>query len=174
MSKNSLPIETERLLIRPFTLEDIAPAYIMNLDPDVNEFTGDGGIVSRAEIERRITEDVLGDYAKYGFGRWAVVWKETGQFIGFVGFKYLSDIDEVDIGYRFMKAYWGKGIATEAGKACLSIGFSDLKLNRIIAWVLPENKASIRVLEKLGFRFEKEVMEDGLFVQQYCLEKGII
>ena len=68
-------LETERLLLRPHTLADVEPSYRMNLDSEVSRFTQDGGVVDRAEIERRIRENVLGDYAKYGFGRLAVVLK---------------------------------------------------------------------------------------------------
>lgn len=160
-------IETDRLIIRPFTEDDIEPSYQLNLDEEVSRYTGDGGVVSRQEIERRIKENVMGDYAKYGYGRLAVEWKENSECIGFTGLKYLDDMDEVDLGYRFKRAYWGKGIATETGKICLEYGFNMLGLKRIIALVLPENVGSVRVLEKLHFEFEKEVMEDGLLARQY-------
>ena len=68
----------------------------MNLDAEVSKYTGDGGVVSKEEIERRITENVLGDYKKYGYGRLAVELKEENKFIGFTGLKYLDDMDEVD------------------------------------------------------------------------------
>ena len=87
MRHSSLYLETDRLLLRPFTEQDIEPAYRMNLDRDVSAYTGDGGVVSREEIERRITEDVLGDYQKYGYGRLAVELKAEGSFIGFAGLK---------------------------------------------------------------------------------------
>lgn len=167
-----LIIETDRLLIRPFCLDDIEPSYQMNLDAEVSKYTGDGGVVSKKEIERRITENVLGDYEKYGFGRLAVEMKGEGKFIGFAGLKYLADMDEVDLGYRFMKPYWGKGIATEASQASVKLGFETLKLEKLIALVLPENSGSIRVLEKLNFRYEKDVWEDGLPAKFYALRKG--
>lgn len=164
-------IETPRLILRPFIEKDIVDAYRMNLEPEVTRYTGDGGIVSLAEIERRIKEDVWEDYEKYGFGRWAVEWKENGSFIGFAGLKYIADEDEVDLGFRFKQAYWGQGIATEAGRACLTYGFETLGYRRMIAWVLPENKGSVRVLEKLGFVYEKDIEEDGLDIHQYVVRK---
>lgn len=167
-----LYIETERLYIRPFTLADIEPSYEMNLDSEVSKYTGDGGIVSRHEIERRITEDVLGDYKKHGYGRLAVVLKAENKFIGFTGLKYLEDFDEVDLGFRYLKAYWGKGLATEAAKASLKLGFETLGLTKIIAMVLPENLKSIRVLEKLKFNFEREAVEDGERVNIYAVLKS--
>ena len=170
MPDNNLKIETERLILRPFTLNDITPSYEMNLDEEVSRYTGDGGVVSKAEIERRIKEYVLGDYEKYGYGRFAVELKSTGDFIGFAGLKYLDNMDEVDLGYRFMSKYWGRGFATESAKASLKYGFETLGLKRIIAMVLPKNTASSHVLEKLGFVFEKEIIEDGQLAFQYKLE----
>ena len=169
MNKYNLYIETERLIIRPFKEEDIEASYIMNLDEQVSKYTGDGGVVSREEIERRIRENVFGDYEKHGFGRLAVELKAENKFIGFTGLKYLEDLDEVDLGYRLMSQYWGKGLATESAIASLDLGFNALGLNRIIAMVLPDNKASIRVLEKLKFKYEKDIIEDGEKAQLYAI-----
>ena len=171
MPLSSLKIETPRLILRPFTLEDIAPAYAMNLDPDVSQYTGDGGIVSEEETRRRITEDVLRDYEKHGFGRFAVELKGEDSFIGFAGLKYLEDLKQVDLGYRFMKKYWGQGIATEAGEACVQYGFEELNLKEMIGFVLSENVGSVRVLEKLGFKYVEEMMEEDLLVHQYVLKR---
>lgn len=171
MLHSDLYIETERLLIRPFTLDDIDAAYAMNLDAEVNKYTGDGGIVSREEMERRIKEDVLGDYKKYGFGRLAVALKGENSFIGFTGLKYLADRKEVDLGYRFMKKYWGRGIATESARASIKLGFEVLGLERLVAMVLPENRASIKVLEKLNFTFKEEFEEEQERIKLYTLKK---
>lgn len=160
-------IETERLVLRPFTLHDIPASYQMNLDAEVSRYTGDGGVVSREEIERRIKEDVLGDYQKYGYGRLAVSVKGGPDFIGFAGLKYLPDLDEVDLGYRLMSAHWGNGYGTEAARACMDYGFNTLGLTSIVALVLPENAASVHVLEKLGFAMDGEVVEDGLRALKY-------
>lgn len=78
-------LETDRLLIRPFELRDIEPSYALNLDAEVSKYTGDGGVVSKAEIERRIQEDVFGDYAKYGFGRLAVELNRRESLLGSLG-----------------------------------------------------------------------------------------
>ncbi|MDC9721560.1 MAG: GNAT family N-acetyltransferase [Urechidicola sp.] len=152
-------------------MNDIAPAYAMNLDTEVSKYTGDGGAVSKKEIERRITQDVLGGYKKYGFGRLVVELKGENKFIGFVGLKYLEDMGEVDLGYRFIKEHWGKGIATEAARACVNFGFNTLELTKIIAMVLPENSSSIRVLEKLNFKYEKDILEDKQLAKLYSLNK---
>lgn len=172
MNNQNLLIETERLIIRPFTLEDIEASYNMNLDPEVSKYTGDGGVVSKNEIEKRITQNILGDYQKYGFGRLAVDLKKENKFIGFTGLKYLDDIKEVDLGYRFIRSYWGNGYATESGMASISFGFESLGINKIIAMVLPENINSIRVLEKLNFKYQEDILEYNQVVKLYTLTKS--
>ena len=163
-------IETERLILRPFNLEDVAPSYKMNLDPEITRFTNDGGIKTKTEIYQTIKENVLGDYKKHGFGRFAVILKKENKFIGFSGIKYLPEYNLVDIGFRFIKEYWGTGIATESGKASLKFAFTNLKLKKVYGFVLPENKASIRVLEKLKFTFEKDFFEEEILINQYVIK----
>ncbi len=164
-------LETPRLILRAFTLEDVEAAYEMNCDPEVSRYTGDGGVPSLEEVRRRILHDVMGDYEQHGFGRFAVEAKASGEFIGFAGLKYLPQLDEVDIGYRFVRRCWGKGIATEAGEAVMHFGWTELRLKRIIGLVLEENRASIRVLEKLGLGFERMMEEDGLEVMLFIAER---
>ena len=101
-----------------------------------------------------------------------MVYKQDDLFIGFCGLKYLPEEDEVDLGYRFVKAYWGMGLATESGKAALDYGFNELGLKRIIALALADNVGSIRVMEKLGMRFEKNFEEDGMKAVRYVIEKS--
>ena len=163
-------IETERLVLRPYSLDDVDAYYQINLDPDVSKYTNDGGVKTKEEIYRTIKENVLGDYKKYGFGRYAVVSKKENELIGFSGMKFLPEHNGVDLGYRYKKAYWGKGIATEAGKASLYFAFHELKFKNILGFVLPDNKASIRVLEKLNFTFEKEFYEEDILIHQFNLE----
>lgn len=169
MTLPNLIIETERLILRPFTLDDLEPSYELNLDAEVSQFTGDGGVVSKEEIRRRIVENVFGDYEKHGYGRLAIELKGKEKFIGFTGLKYVEDLKEVDLGYRLMKKYWGIGLASEAAKACVDFGFNELGLKRMIATVLPANSKSINVLKKLNFNFESEIIEDGEFVHVYAL-----
>jgi RimJ/RimL family protein N-acetyltransferase len=164
-------IETERLILRPFTLDDVEPSYQMNLDPEVSRYTHDGGVHTKEEILEMIRDHTMKDYEDHGYGRHAVEWKETGEFIGFSGLKYLPEYDEVDLGYRLRTDYWGRGIATESGKAALDWGFQTLDLKSIIAIALKENKASFRVMEKLGMHFDKEMEVDALTAIQYRINR---
>ena len=168
----NLPLfETKRLLIRPYTMNDVDEAYEVNRDPEISRYTGDGGPKSREEIETILRDRVLADYEKHGYGRYAVIHKESQENIGFSGLKYLPEMNEVDLGYRFAKKYWGRGIATESCHPFLAFGFNSLNLKRIIGMVLPENIASSHVLEKLGFSFEKKFLEDEQEVLQYVLKR---
>ena len=164
-------IESERLQLRWFTEDDVEPSYQMNLDPEVSRYTMDGGVHSRQEIHDLIYDNVFGDYQKYGFGRFAVIHKADNQFIGFAGLKRLEE-GEVDLGYRLRREYWGQGIATEASRMSLEYGFGTLGLLRIIAMAHAENTASINVMKKLGFHFEKQIAEDGCPVHCYALPQA--
>ena len=164
-------LETERLLLRWFTEDDIEPSYQMNLDPEVSRYTLDGGVCSRQEIHDRIHNSVFGDYEKYGFGRFAVIHKADNVFIGFAGLKRLEDQGEVDLGYRLRREYWGQGLATEASRISLKYGFETLGIERVIAMAHAENVGSIHVLKKLGFKFEKQIEENGSPVVCYALLK---
>ena len=164
-------LETKRLIIRKFTIDDVEDSYQMNLDPEITRYTNDGGVQTKEEIHHRIKNHVLADYNKYGYGRWAVDLKPENRFIGFCGLKFISELNEVEVGYRFLQDYWGLGIATEAATPVVHYGFEQLELNRIIGLVMPENIASIRVLEKLGFAYEKNIMEEGESIQCYVKTK---
>ncbi|MCP3984270.1 MAG: GNAT family N-acetyltransferase, partial [bacterium] len=111
------------------------------------------------------------DWDTVGYGRWASVLKETRAVIGFCGLKYLPELDAVDVGYRFLPKYWGRGLATEACRASLDFGFTTLELEQIIGLVLPENVASIRVLEKVGMQPDGEVVYDGEHALRYSTNR---
>ena len=148
-------IETERLILRESVVSDAPNLFEMNSDPEVLKYTGDVAFTSVEETEELIRNYV--DYKKYGYGRWTTIVKATNEVIGFCGLKYLEDIHETDLGYRWKRNHWGKGYATEAGVACLQYGFEKLGLAQIVAQVLKDNKASVRVLEKLGMRYWKQL-----------------
>jgi RimJ/RimL family protein N-acetyltransferase len=167
-------VETERLLLREFDEGDAQAFYILGSDPAIIRYTGDpgGGLASVEQALEILRSHPLADYQKYGFGRWACVHKASGEVIGFAGLKYLDDLREVDIGYRLLPAYWGLGLATEASRAALNYGFTRLGLGRIIGLVVPDNRASVRVLEKLGLTFTRMVEFRGESVARYVIEAG--
>ncbi len=164
-------IETPRLILRPFTMDDVDASYEVNLDPEVSRYTNDGGVRPYDEMKSRIFNVIDHDYQKYNFGRFAVIYKDTNEFIGFSGLKYLPEFDEVDLGYRFKQNYWGKGIATESSKVSLDFGFYKLNLEKIVCMAIPENTASVNVMTKLGFTYDSKIMEDGTLIDKYILLK---
>jgi RimJ/RimL family protein N-acetyltransferase len=163
-------LETDRLLLREFVMDDVEDFFRMVSDPDVTRYTGVGS-KTLEEARKTLEERPLLDYRKHGYGRWAAVYKPTAKVIGFAGLKYLEDVGEVDLGYRFFKEHWGKGLATEASRAVLTYGVDTLQLQRIIGIADIANKASIRVLEKVGFRFERLTTYQDQEVAWYVFEK---
>lgn len=151
--------ETERIEHRAFTLNDCEAFYRLNSHPEVMRFTGEPPLNSLEDARQAVAD--YPDFETVGYGRWACVLKETRAVIGFCGLKYLPDLNEVDVGFRFLPEYWGQGIATETCSACIAFGFDVLKLDRILGLVLTENEASIRVLEKCGLTRRGEIMCDG-------------
>lgn len=165
-------VETERLLLRQFVMDDAETVFGIHSDPEVLRYTGDTAPADVEEIRRMLAERPMADYERYGFGRWACVLKATGELIGGAGLKYLPELCEVDLGYRLRRDCWGQGLATEAASACLEYGFRSLRLPRIIGLVEPENRASIRVLEKTGFNLDSEVEYRGAVVLRYARPRG--
>jgi RimJ/RimL family protein N-acetyltransferase len=164
-------IETERLWLRRFTLDDVDDSWEMNRQPEVRRYLPGEGGPSRQQVRRLIEENTLADYQKYGFGRLAIIHKADQRFIGFTGLKYLPDMDEVDVGYRLRREYWGRGLATEATRPAIAWGFQRLQLPRVIAMAMVGNKASIRVMQKLGMSYWKQIEEAGHAVVCYKLER---
>jgi RimJ/RimL family protein N-acetyltransferase len=152
--------ESDRLLFRLFTMEDAELVYRLNLDPEVTRFTHDP--VSTIEKASEILErTILPQYALYNHGRWAVHLKQDLEFIGWCGLKYRAELKEIDLGYRFIKEFWGKGYATEAAFASIRYGFEKLGLQRIVGRAEPANIASVKVLEKCGMKHIGEEIVDG-------------
>jgi [ribosomal protein S5]-alanine N-acetyltransferase len=150
-------IETQRLLLRWIDADDIDAFYLLGSEPRVIRYVGNAPFASRDAARETLVAAPLEDYAVHGFGRFACVWKETGQVIGFCGPKYLPDIREVELGYRFLPDFWGMGLATESARAAIAYSRNVLHLKRLIALIHPENTASTRVVAKLGFTVEGRI-----------------
>ena len=147
-------IETERLILRELDIGDAPNMLRLYSNDQVQQYTGEDVITSMEEIRLKIKELQTRDEQR-GFGRWATILKEGQHFLGWAGLAYLPEFDVIDIGYRFLPEYWGQGIATEASYAILNYGFDQLKLKEIVAIAMKENKASFKVMEKVGMEFYK-------------------
>ncbi len=145
-------LETDRLILRPMTDEDAYHLFELNSDPQVTRYTGDPADPTPSASLRVIHERIRPQFQQYKMGRFATTLKD-GTFLGWCGLRYFPQNKEVDLGYRFHRRYWGQGYATEASAAALNYGFETLGLQKIIAKAMPENTASLKVMQKLGMTF---------------------
>ena len=157
MAANAGVIETERLSLLYLAADD-AP-FILELvnQPSWLRFIGDKGVRTLDDARRYIAEGPQAMYARHGLGLYRVDLKPEGKPIGLCGLIRRDTLDDVDIGFAFLPDYWGRGYAHEAAAATMAYGRTVLRLPRIVAIVSPDNQASIRLLEKLGLRYERNL-----------------
>ena len=161
-------IETARLYLREFTINDAQKLIDLNSNPNVVRYTGDGPVENLTKAKEIIQNIIFPQYPSK-LGRWAVHLKSNGEFIGWCGLKFIEQLDEIDLGYRFFEEQWGKGYATESAKASVAYGFNTLDLKEIVGRAAIANINSTKVLEKVGLRFEKEAEEHGDRIYKYRL-----
>ena len=150
-------ISTDRLLINRITLDDAG--FILKLinDKDWIKNIGDKGIRTIEETEEYIRTRFLKAYDEVGFGFYSLILKSDQQIIGIAGLVDREGIDHIDIGYGMLPEFRGKGYAFEATKAIYDYGYEELKLEKIVAIVNPDNTSSIKLLSKLGLEFERMI-----------------
>lgn len=158
-------IETQNLILRDFTNDDVHDYFAMDSLPIVHRYLGDNPLQS-LEQAAHIIEKVRNQYEQYGIGRWTVIEKSTGKYVGWSGLKFVTEIENnrseyYDVGYRLHPDFWGKGYATESAQAALEYGFTTLAAKSIAGSCHKENHASKRVLEKCGLRFINSYLWDN-------------
>lgn len=152
-------LATDRLRLRRFTPGDVDALYALDGDADVIRWTNlDGRRASYVFYRDVLIPRNLAYYEKYaGYGYWVAEEKAMGEFLGWFHFRPAHDDPaEIALGYRLQKSAWGKGYATEGSRALVHKGFSELGTARVSATALAANRASIRVMEKAGLRFERD------------------
>lgn len=154
-------IETARLRLRRLTVDDAT--FILELvnDPAWLRFIGDRGVRNLDDAKNYILKGPIASYEKNGFGLWLVELKAGGTPLGMCGLLKRDTLPDVDIGFALLPQFCGQGYITEAGRATLDYGRAKLGLKRIVAITALDNQASIRVLEKLGLRFEQVIQVPG-------------
>jgi ribosomal-protein-alanine N-acetyltransferase len=163
-------LETARLRLREMVEADVHDVYLLNSSPNVMRYLGaERPLSSLDEALTLLRERIFPQYQRYGVGRWAVILKDNGLFIGWCGLKYQPAANEYDLGYRFIQNYWGKGYATEAARGVLEYCRQHLIGKRIVGKALLENVGSIRVLEKIGMQFERTEEDSDGRVAVYSL-----
>lgn len=150
-------IQTPRLLLRPFTLDD-AP-FILELlnEPAFIQNIADRGVRTVEDARNYLLNGPLASYERHGFGLYGVELQATGVLVGMCGLIKRDILPDVDIGFAFLQRYWGRGYATEAAEAMMRCGRERHQLKQIVAIVSPGNTASINVLQKLGLCFERMI-----------------
>ena len=147
-------IETSRLILRPFELSDAEAAFAWFSDRIVMRFTPSGPDISIEQTKARLA-NYQEHQAEHGFSKWIVLDRHLDRPIGDSGLLVLQEYGWIDLGFRLAQPYWGQGLATEAACAWVRAAFDDFHIDRLTAFVQPENVASIRVLQKLGFHAER-------------------
>ena len=159
-------LETPRLILRQFTEADALAIKQLNSEPGVLKYVPEP-IPASEEAALKIIVDIILPQYKNNLGRWAVHTKTNNEFIGWCGLKWIKETNEIDLGYRFKPAAWGKGYATEAAQHTLNYGLQQLQLKKIGAHAHIDNIASQKVLEKIGMQFVGEGVEDGVPLKCY-------
>ncbi len=163
-------IETERLLIRKYIAEDLPLIIKQRTVEDVARFIGGVKLQTPEFIEKRLNM-YFEHYEKYGFGMGAMIWKETGENIGWSGLQPLENSGEIEVGYGMIKEFWRRGIGFECAKAWLQFGFETAKLERIVAVANEENIGSWRIMEKLGMKYEGKKFHYGMDLVFYAIQR---
>lgn len=155
-----IQIETSRLILREMEESDLQAFFEMDSNPLVHQYLGNQPLQEMNQ-SMDIIHFVQQQYIDNGMGRWTILLKESGEYLGWSGLKLLTEetnsmINIVDVGYRLSPVHWGKGYATESSLAALEYGFEHLHLSKIYASAHRENKASQHVLKKIGMQISGE------------------
>jgi RimJ/RimL family protein N-acetyltransferase len=151
-------LETQRLVLRRFTLADVDNLVSLDADPEVMRFVTGGIATSREEIENEVLPAFLAYYERFeGYGFWAALEKATGVFLGWFHLRPRegASAGEAELGYRLRRPAWGHGYATEGSRALIRKGFTEFGMRRVVAEAMAVNLASRRVMEKAGLRLAR-------------------
>ncbi len=166
-------ITTARLILRPFVEADAGPLHRILNEGDVLRYFPNPDPPSLERVQKLVARQIA-HWDEHGFGWWAVEPRgpHGGQGLaGWNGLQFLPETGEIEVGYLLDRAHWGKGLATEGGLASLQFGFQTLGLESIIAVVHPDNKASSRVIEKLGMSLVDRTNYFGMDVLRYIMDQ---
>lgn len=164
-------LETERLILRPFSEGDLDAYAAMCANPEVMRYLLLGRTLSRDESWENMAT-ILGHWHLKGYGLWAVEHRQSGDLVGRIGFLNPEGWPGIELAWTLARPYWGKGYATEGGRAAMSHGFLKLDQERIISLIHPENIRSIRLAERLGESFEDSIEFKGTQVCVYGINRN--
>ena len=163
-------VETSRLRLRMFGPDDLDPMSEITRDPEVMRYIGHGHPLTREETRANLA-NIVAAFRRRGFGRWALVLKETGALVGYCGLSNGNEEVGVELAYMLARGAWGRGLALEAGRACLRYGFERLGLGSIAGLTMHDNSRSRRVLENLGMGFIRDAHFYGFDCVHYSIAR---
>jgi [ribosomal protein S5]-alanine N-acetyltransferase len=163
-------IETDRLRLRPFTLEDVEALHNLWTEPEVREYLWDNEVIARERVQSLIATSVT-SFEDHGFGLWAVLPRKEESLIGFCGYWFFHEPPQLELLYGLSAKHWRQGLATEAARAMLKYGFEELSFERIAASTDAANLASSRVMERAGMSFWKREATNGLDTIYFAISK---
>jgi len=166
-----ITIQTPRLLLRPFRDTDIESYAAMCGDPEVMRYLGDRVVLSREDAWRQMAM-LMGHWSLRGFGSWAIEERLTGNFLGRVGLHYPDGWPDREVNWALARKYWGKSFAFEGAQAALAHAFNSLDWERATSLIDSKNQRSIRLAERLGERFEKDVELGGFRLRLYSIDRA--
>jgi len=154
-------LETKRLILRRMRADDAEFIFELVNEAAFIRNIGDKGVRTLDDARNYILNGPVASYAKFGFGLYLAELTETGEAIGICGLLKRDSLEDVDIGFAFLERFRRKGFAYESAAAVMGYGRNALGLKRIVAITSPDNEGSMRVLEKIGLRFEKMIRMPG-------------
>lgn len=150
-------LETDRCYLREFVEADVELMHQLNTDPEVMKYLTGGKPLPYEESKKAVMHYINTYYEQNpGLGMWATMLKDGDQFIGWTCLKHLDKSEHIELGYRYMKAFWGQGYATEVSKALIKYGFEQLNLENIVGIAVTENTKSTHILQKVGLQYQKK------------------
>ena len=172
----NLILETDRLLLRPLDFSDAEGMFRLDSNANVHKYLGNNPVKSIEESNHYI-ENVRNQYLQNGTGRFAVILKDTHEFIGWCGIKFITEpennhVNFYEIGYRLTEKHWGKGYGYESAKAWLDYGFEKMNIKTIYASAHADNVRSNRILRKIGMLQTEQYYYENLLCNWYEMENN--
>ena len=167
-------LKSDRLYLRQLEKDDLANLIELYGDPEVMRYIMDGRpLTDEAQIKYELSNRIK-YYDKFpGYGVWPARRRADHEFVGWFALKYLDQTDEVEVGYRLLRKYWGFGFATEMTRELIDYGFNEMGLKKIVGVAHPENKPSLKVLEKSGLEYRKRANFYGCEVVYYSIDNWL-
>jgi [ribosomal protein S5]-alanine N-acetyltransferase len=165
---------TARCELRLLAPQDAEPLQRLYGDPEAMRYVGADGEARTPEQTARGVGRMIEHQEQHGYSLWAVTERQSGEVIGVAGLVLEEFVGpEVEVVYELQRDRWGRGLATEVARACLDVAFGPLGLPRVIALAYPENRPSVRVMEKIGMLPDGEVEAYGRRMVRYVAEPGV-